>query len=1360
MDAFSSYIPIDRRRALAIGGTLPEKSRGAVLFTDISSFTKLTEALVNALGYEQGAEELGNNLNKVYGVLINAIHSHHGSVVVNGGDALISWFEGGEAIASSRAINAAFAMQKSLNKISKVSLPDGSVVELGIKSGVACGEACRLLAGDPAVQSYEVLAGELLDQVGYVEGTARRDEVVITTEAAVLLGNEIVVSEQRKAEGGLSVSVVESLSRVREYQNWDAIPALEQERSKPWLHPFIYEHINSGQEMFMAQLRPSVALFMSFEGIQYDTDPEAGKKLDNFFRWVQRNVGRYGGTIINLTTGDKGNYFYITLGAPYAHEDDTARAVELARNLLHTPTDLYHIHQIKIGISYGMIWSGPIGNKDWKTFSAIGNDVNLAARLMELAAPGKMLVSKRVADATRENYHWQMAREVALKGLAKPIKVFEPVDKKHTNQASKLLSSMNIVGREAERQLLSKMLLGIGSDTHKTAVIEGEAGIGKSYLVRDLVSQANGIPILVGAGNAIEQSTPYHAWRSVFENIFELDLGMDSEQRREKAVKWLRELDENLLDRVPLLASVLSFEMQDNALTGQITGQVRADNTRELLITILKHYIGETSKLLVLEDAHWFDSPSLALTSHVARNLTNVMIVITTRLMQGQMPEHLESILNHSQTHHIALKQMGHTDIATLICNKLNVKNLPSQVSDLILSKAEGHPFFSEELASSLHESGVIVIENGECRVASETDLRTMTFPDTVQGVVRSRIDRLPPSHQLALKAASVIGRTFAVRAVRDVYPLDSDKPQVSNYFEYLHKLDFTPLNSTHPELTYFFKHVITQEVAYNLMTFSQRQSFHHEVATWYERTFADDLSPYYGILSHHWRNAKNPQKTMEYLEKAGEHAMLNFANTEAIEFFNEALQLAKNGEAKATTLQRAHWERQTAEAYYGLGELPKSLEHLKNSIQLMGWNTSENLFRIIRALLSEVFKQVRFRIKAAPLNDTPPPTYLENTDQAKWLEGAIAFVRLGHIYYQMNNPVLLIYGNVKGSNLAEQAGLKSPILVRGYTNMCIASGVLPRHTWAIAYRNRAHAMGRDVGDLPALSYSLSGCAVYELGAGLWDNALKSLLEAIDIDARIGDMRHFDESKSLVSIIRFHLGEFEYGLHTAAEVLERAANRKDVIPQVWSHTLRAEIILRQSKPGTLDQAIDGFEKSLKLLEQNIDLASDIRASGALALAYWRNNNPARALDLAAATSKKTNANPTAPYSIEGYAGVAEVFLSAWEQGDANQRKAAQKACKAMAKFAGVFPLGQPRLKLYQGWFDYLDGKMDKAKTNWDAALAEAESLKMPYEQARALLFLGKYILTAEAKAEALNKALSLFDKLEVQYEPGQIRELI
>src|SRR6266508_1224217 len=165
MDSFSVYLPLDRRFALAGGDQVPENGLGAVLFTHISGFTTLSETIANQLGFQRGAEEVSQYLDKVFGILIPEVIRYHGSVISSGGDALLSWFEGSEQDAAKRAVTAAFEMQKSIVAIPTVFLPDHNSVQLNIKSGVACGHVRRFQVGDPKIRRLEVMTGSPLDNV-------------------------------------------------------------------------------------------------------------------------------------------------------------------------------------------------------------------------------------------------------------------------------------------------------------------------------------------------------------------------------------------------------------------------------------------------------------------------------------------------------------------------------------------------------------------------------------------------------------------------------------------------------------------------------------------------------------------------------------------------------------------------------------------------------------------------------------------------------------------------------------------------------------------------------------------------------------------------------------------------------------------------------------------------------------------------------------------------------------------------------------------------------------------------------------------------------------------------------------------
>ena len=219
-------------------------------------------------------------------------------------------------------------------------------------------------------------------------------------------------------------------------------------------------------------------------------------------------------------------------------------------------------------------------------------------------------------------------------------------------------------------------------------------------------------------------------------------------------------------------------------------------------------------------------------------------------------------------------------------------------------------------------------------------EFRGSSLPDTLQAAITNRIDSLDPSQQLTLKVASVIGRIFAFRVLQAVHPIEADKPSLHDYMDTLTRLSLTLVESEAPDLAYIFKHAVTQEVAYNLMLFSQRRQLHQAVAEWIEQSNEKNIEPYYTLLAYHWAQAAETpdhgsqcscdQKAVEYLEKAGEQAMQNYANTEAIQFFSQALEweakLPKPEGKQALRnqqIRRARWHSRQGWLIMVLGYLP-----------------------------------------------------------------------------------------------------------------------------------------------------------------------------------------------------------------------------------------------------------------------------------------------------------------------------------------------------------------------------------------------------------------------------------------------------
>lgn len=403
MNLFSAYIPMDRRQALAQNGSLPERTVGVALFADISGFTPLTKALAEELGPKRGAEEVLRHINPVYEALIAELHRYRGAVIGFAGDSITCWFDenipeeeltGSEKPVKSvkRALTCALAMQEAMQAFATVTTAGGTPLTIAVKIALAAGPARRFVVGEPTIQRIDTLVGATLDKVAAVEHRTKKGEIAASAELVEILGETAVeiVAWREDEETGSRFAVITGLSQPVAPHPWPdlAADALPPETVKSWLLPPVYERLQ-GSGGFLAELRPAVALFIKFGGLDYDRDPQVGDKLDAYIRWVQSVLAHYEGYLLQLTIGDKGSYLYAAFGAPLAHDDDAPRAVAAALDLQNPPAALNFIRQIQMGLSQGRMWSGACGAIDRRAYGVMGAETNMAARLMSRAAPGQ-----------------------------------------------------------------------------------------------------------------------------------------------------------------------------------------------------------------------------------------------------------------------------------------------------------------------------------------------------------------------------------------------------------------------------------------------------------------------------------------------------------------------------------------------------------------------------------------------------------------------------------------------------------------------------------------------------------------------------------------------------------------------------------------------------------------------------------------------------------------------------------------------------------------------------------------------------------------------------------------------------------
>jgi GAF domain-containing protein len=444
-ETVATYISMDRRQAMANHKTLPEYVHGTALFADVSGFTALTESLANELGRQRGAEEMIRHINRVFTTLIDEVHRYSGAVISFSGDAITCWFndhdlnENQYAESSiNRAVACALAMQKGMIQFATIFTPDGKSITLSIKVALATGPARRMVVGDGTPHQIDVLAGSTLTAMSNAEQVARRGEIVIATTGIPAIEERFSVAEWRQEK---QYAVLAGSRQAITPNPWRTLEnnAIPDSQIQPWLHVAVFEKVRAGQSELLSELRPATALFMKFGGLDYDNDPEADVKLNTFIQWVEQVIAPHNGSIIQFTVGDKGSYIYVVFGAPIAHKDDAVEAVFTAMELASPPESLPYLSDLYIGLASGQMRVGAYGGSTHRTYGAIGDRANLAARLMMAAArsfaeipEGQRAVifcDNSIVEVAHGQVEFESMPPIRVKGKTGLIAIYRPVRK-------------------------------------------------------------------------------------------------------------------------------------------------------------------------------------------------------------------------------------------------------------------------------------------------------------------------------------------------------------------------------------------------------------------------------------------------------------------------------------------------------------------------------------------------------------------------------------------------------------------------------------------------------------------------------------------------------------------------------------------------------------------------------------------------------------------------------------------------------------------------------------------------------------------------------------------------------------------
>jgi hypothetical protein len=773
--------------------------------------------------------------------------------------------------------------------------------------------------------------------------------------------------------------------------------------------------------------------------------------------------------------------------------------------------------------------------------------------------------------------------------------------------------------------------------------------------------------------------------------------------------------------------------------------------------------------VLVFEDLHWMDASSAQLIALLLPLVEQAPLLLCglSRPDPGNTATRLSEIAAQDfgeRYTEIRLALLSQEDSVQLVQNLIAIEGLPARLRELIVGKADGNPFFLEEIIRDLIDGGGVVQDQATGRWKATARVETIPIPDTIQGVLIARIDRLDDEVKRVLRRAAVIGRTFLYRLLRTVLETDHE---LDERLSELQSAELIREQQRLPELEYIFKHALARDATYESILLKRRRELHTQVGEAIETLYADRLEEFYSLLAYHYAQAEAWEKAQKYLLKAGDQSGRVAAGAEALALYGQAVMAYERAFGDQwDPLQRASLARKMGEAWLMQRHLDPSREHFLQALTILDQRMPTTVAGLLVGLLGQVLTQALHRLWPARFLDRGL-----GPDRATLIEAAYTYDRLGKLFYLMAEPIHLTYASLRSLNLAEVAG-PSPELARAYaTNSAVAAQTPPVRSLAGLYGRLAIETAEGQDDPSALAWVLEVEGARNTIVGRWTDAVDSISQAADINMRIGRLRLWEECWGMLALALNLKGKFAQGEKAWQEVYVSSHERGSKQMQLWSLCGQATAALRRGEAGHASTALALMKKAIGLLAEYAYAHADgTSAYGLLAQAYLRRGEEEMSLEAAELAMKLIGAEllPSTFYRFEGYVGPPLVYLSLWEAQangrhnnaeEASYKEPARQACKSLRRYAWVFPFAQPRAWLFQGLYAWLAGKPGKARKAWRRSLAHAEKLAMPYERGLAHYEIGRHLAATDpGREEHLKRAIEFFSQLETAWDLERARE--
>lgn len=1319
-----------KRRIPQLGGEAYQQwpVAGAVLFVDLVGFTEKVEKLI-AIGGE--AAELTNELlNRSIGEMVDAFTQADGDVVVFAGDALVVLWprhdeEAGLGPAVRRAVSAALAELSQTRVLRDRSGADQPItLARRMSLGASALTAHRLGGYDGRWQV--LLSGEAMDQVTALDGLARNECLLLSDQAwasdpARLRGHRLEVS-------GYRVHGVRSAADEPRHRFVDTSLATAD------LRPYVPRHWEAaGVVSGVADFRQPSVIFVRLIGLNPGGRLQ-GPRAHAAAQDVQRVLAELDGSLLQFAIDDKGPVFVIAFGLlGRVHEDDPVRA-SLAALRIGEAMAAREI-DCGIGVATGRSFSGLVGGQRRHHYSLCGLTMNLAARLMQ-ESDGTPLFDQLTVARSQDRIDYRNRGELSVKGLDQPIRHYLAQGERRPARAAQGQPGAHtrLVGRAREVGILSAQLQQLQQEGDGGVVaLIGEAGIGKSRLLSELLIQAHdrGLHSFMAAAGATGGGAQAR-WRPMLRSLLAAQSGRVIEDE-----------------------AYLRAFCGEQAPPPDRDDEQRAARTREAMARLILGATRRQPTLICVEDAHWMDSLSWSLVARLARAASEsgsrLMLIVTARELETVAPQQAMAALTRSGMLRIRLGPLSAPDQARVAASVLGVERLPRPFMDWLAGASGGNPLFCRELSVAAVERGQLRLDQGHAllQATPESMVEQAALPQTLQGVIASRLDRLSVTALNHLRLAAVIGSRFRLEALKALSEdAGRDLPRT---LDSLRRGGF--LDRADQAGDYVFHHALIRDAAYDSLPYRMRRQLHRRIAEWMQRQPGSASNGQSARLAHHWTRAECWPQAFDANLRAGDAALQQYSNREAAEHFRAARSIR-------THLPKGHGlshssgpEQGLACALHRMGQERESRSNIEMALRMSGEKLPQRRITQLLGIVGEIcwrFVPPSWRKRLMPI-------------RVEHLRARVmAFDQLPEILYYDNDPLALTYASLRFLRLTETEADASAEHARALGSMALIQSGLGRRQPVEQRFDSALEVARTVGDagIDAWLRLARGSTLAQFGD--WDAAEQWLRDAQTRCESLGDRSRWWNVTSGLGHVLSYRGD----LRSGAQVLSQAAslNRDTDNPLflAWGLTGHAEVLHRQGRAQDRDAVLHKLREARQAIQLRPDASVDLFNRGIMAAALWRAGNADEALELTRQTIEQgLHRAPTVWLQVGAFLGLLEVLHGAADDPALHSelRRLTRQLLARLRGFSRLMRIGGPVYCLARANLALIDQRRARARRIIALGLKQARELRLPLEYGRLSCLMASTVAAPRA-LDVLEDAAQSFERIGAQYDAQAARAQI